>query len=162
VTVYILAGDVIKTYGMSVYYVINPESYVKSQTGHYEMPCGALNCEHMSCVLEAAEWNLTKSGNHRNRERAKKEKADITEFVEKSTINGIPARQVHVDLPFVCTEAFKIILIALLVASFLVMIPLYPQLIFYYVAALEVVIWVLRSIYYYKDGGLNPSRVKHW
>lgn len=161
-TVYILAGDVIKTYGMSIYYVTNPEAPTKSQKGWYEMPCGENDCDHTSCVLDAAEWYLAGSGNHRDRVRAKKEKEDISEFIANGTIKGYPARQVHVDLPFVCSEFFKIILIVFLVASFLAMIPLYPQPVFYYVAAIEAVIWISRSAYYFKDGGLDPSRVKYW
>jgi len=162
VTVYILAGGVIEAYGMSVYYVTNPEDYVKSQRGWYEMPCGENDCEHINCVLEAAEWYLAGSGNQKDRERAKEEKEDITEFIASGTIKGYPARQVHVALPFVCTEFFKILLMIFLAASFIVSIPLNSQLIFFGVAAIEAVIWISRTAYYYKDGGLNPSRVKYW
>ena len=159
---YILAGDVIKIYGMSVYHVINPKVYVTDQTGQYQSPCGALGCDHISCVLEAADWNMEKSCRPGNRVRAKREKKEMTEFIEKGTINGIPARQVQVALPFVCSEFFNFVLIVFLVVSFFSMVFLYPLLVFYYVAAAEAVIWIVRSAYYYKKGGLNPNRVKYW
>jgi len=161
-TVYILANDVIRVYKFSVYHIDYQGVSSKDQIGLWQTPCELDKCDHLDCVLKGAEWTLTSASLRlKDKEKAKKAIIDINEFVGSGTINGYPARQVHVALPFVCTEMFEMILYLLLAASFLVMVPLAKP-VFYYVAAIEVIVWIVRKEYYFKGGGLNPIHVRYW